>query len=104
MIESIISSVLEQFDFSYCISVNILTYLLINLIINIRGNKDVGTWIKRSVLLCSIIILGVAYYNFGNNSKVIINSSILSPVFWSWVMKPICKKFKIDYKQLSLFE
>ena len=36
--------------------------------------------------------------------KLILNSAILAPVFWSWVMKPICKHFKIDYKQLNLFQ
>jgi len=36
--------------------------------------------------------------------KLIINSSILAPVFWSWIIKPICKHYKLDYKQLSLFE
>ena len=36
--------------------------------------------------------------------KTLINSAILAPVLQSWIMKPICKHFKIDYKNINLFE
>ena len=104
MIGNAIDTTLSSFDFAYCIAVNILTYLIINIIISRRGNRDIGTWNKRFVLLCSIIIIGAIYIYVGNDIKLVTNSAILAPVFWSWVMKPICKKFKLDYKQLSLFE
>lgn len=98
-IENIINTSINSFDFGFCIIVNILTYLIIKLIDELNGDKAVGTWIKRLVLLCSIIIISVSYYIIGTDNKLIINSAILAPVFWSWIAKPICKKLNIDYKK-----
>lgn len=104
MIEGFINSTLEQFDFAYCLTVNILTYIIINIIIAKFGNDKVGTWIKRGVLLVCIILVGLFYNYYGIDKKILLNSAILTPVFWSWIMKPICKRFNLDYKQLSLFD
>ena len=49
------------------------------------------------MLVAVILSTGVLYAIIGINIKLILNSAILAPVFWSWVMKPICKFFKIDY-------
>ena len=99
-----IQTTLNSFDFAYCIIVNVLTYLIINVINSRNGNIDMKKWSKRIILVVSIIIVGAVYYFNGSNIKLIINSAILAPVFWSWIMKPICRHFKIDYKQLNLFE
>ena len=99
-----IQTTLNSFDFAYCIIVNILTYLIINIINSRNGNIDMKMWSKRIVLLLCIIIIGCIYYFTGSEIKLILNSAIVTPVFWSWIMKPICKHFKIDYKQLNLFE
>jgi len=104
IIYNIIETTLNSFDFSYCISVNILTYLIINIINSRNGNIDMKLWSKRITLIICIIIIGTIYYFTGSNVKLILNSSIIAPVFWSWIMKPICRYFKIDYKQLNLFE
>lgn len=104
VISNIIQTTLESFDFAYCIIVNILTYFVISTINNKRGHKDISTWIKRFVLLITILSTGVVYYLIGSDTRVLLNSAILAPVFWSWVMKPICKHFKIDYKDINLFE
>ena len=104
IIYNTIQTTLNSFDFAYCITVNILTYLIINIINSRNGNIDMKLWSKRIILVVSIIIVGAVYYFNGSDLKLIINSAILAPVFWSWIMKPICKYFKIDYKQLSLFE
>lgn len=98
-----VNTTLEQFDFSYCITVNILTYIIISIIIGKNINKNINTWIKRIILLLSIIVVGGGYYLSGTEGKILLNSSILAPVFWSWVMKPIFKHFNLDYKQLGLF-
>ena len=95
IINNIIETTLNSFDFAYCISVNILTYLIINIINSRNGNIDMKVWSKRIILLVSIIIVGAVYYFNNSDIKLIINSAIL---------EPICKHFKIDYKQLSLFE
>ena len=107
MIEIITNSIqttLSSFDFAYCISVNVLTYLVITTISNRNGHKDLTTWSKRLVLLLVILSIGVLYYLLGNDTKTILNSAILAPVFWSWIIKPICKHFKVDYKNVNLFD
>ncbi len=104
IIYNIIQTTLNSFDFAYCIIVNILTYLIINIINSRNGNIDMTMWSKRIILIICIIIIGITYYFTGSDIKLILNSSIITPVFWSWIMKPICRYFKIDYKQLNLFE
>lgn len=103
IITDIIKTTLESFDFAYCIVVNILTYFIIRFI-NDKQIVKLNTWNKRLVLLVVIIAAGVAYYLTGTNTRCILNSAILAPVFWSWILKPICKKFNIDYKQINVFE
>ena len=104
VIYNTIQTTLNSFDFAYCIIVNILTYLIINIINNINGNIDITKWNKRIILIVCIIAVGIIYYFIGSDIKLILNSAIIAPVFWSWIMKPICRHFKIDYKQLSLFD
>lgn len=104
LINNIIQTTLESFDFAYCIVVNILTYFIISIINNKRGHKDISTWMKRLVLIITILSTGVVYYLIGSDTRVLLNSAILAPVFWSWILKPICKKFKVDYKNINLFE
>ena len=107
MIEIITNSIqttLSSFDFAYCISVNVLTYLVITTISNRNGHKDLTTWSKRLILLLVICFTGGLYMLLDCDVKTLINSAILAPVFWSWIMKPICKHFKIDYRDINLFE
>lgn len=104
IISNAIQTTLDSFNFAYCIIVNVLTYLIIRLINDRNGHKDLTTWSKRLVLLLIILSTGVLYCFLGNDTTTILNSAILAPVFWSWVMKPICKHFKVDYKNINLFE
>ena len=103
-ISQIINTTIESFDFGFCVAVNILTYLIIKLIDGLNGSSKVATWTKRGIMLIVVIVVSIAYYATGNNSKLIINSAILSPVFWSWVIKPICKYFNIDYKDINILD
>ena len=108
---NIIQTTLESFDFAFCIIVNVLTYIIIR-IINDKNTKDSGsneikdmtTWSKRLVLLLVIIIISLIYWLIGIELRLVVNSAILAPVFWSWIMKPICKHFKIDYKQIDIID
>lgn len=101
-INIIVRSILDNFDFAYMLAINICTYLLIKVIDAANGDKKVNVWTKRVCLLISIIVLTIIYIIVGYDNKIIlVNSAILSPVFWSWVLKPICKWFKIDYKQID---
>lgn len=104
IVNNIIQTTLDSFDFAYCIVVNILTYFVISTINSRQGHKDISTWTKRLVLLITILSTGVVYYLIGSNTRVLLNSAIISPVFWSWVIKPICKYFKIDYKDINILD
>lgn len=98
MIEQVSDSLLSGFDFSYCLTINILTYIVIKLI-DSKCSKHLTQWQKRIVLLIAIAIIGTAYYLVGTDLRVLINSSILAPVSWSWVFKPIVKKLNLDYRK-----
>ena len=107
MIEIITNSIqttLSSFDFAYCIIVNVLTYLVITTINNRNGHKYLTTWSKRWILLLVILFTGGLYMLLDYDARTLINSAILTPVFWSWIIKPICKRFKIDYRDINLFE
>ena len=101
MFEHIIDILLENFDISYCIAVNIATYLSIKFIDDINGKKIVPRYCKRIILLLVIIVMAVIYHLSGVNSKVIIDSAILAPISWSWIFKPLCSKFNIDYRRIE---
>lgn len=98
-ISQIINTTIESFDFGFCVAVNILTYLIIKLIDELNGSRKVATWTKRGVMLIAVIVISIAYYVTGSNPKLIINSAILAPVFWSWIGKPICDKLNIGYRK-----
>ena len=98
-ISQIINTTIESFDFSFCVAVNILTYFIIKLIDELNGSRKVATWTKRCVMLIAVIVISMAYYVTGSNPKLIINSAILAPVFWSWIGKPICDKLNIGYRK-----
>ena len=100
VINNIINALISQFDFTYCVIVNIMTYLIINFMIKIVGGNIVVP-IKRIVLLFSIIVIAAIYYFLGTDIKVLVNSAILAPVSWSWIFKPIANKLGWDYKQID---
>lgn len=101
-VNQIIEPILANFDLAYMLVINIATYLIIKLIDKINGNKAVSTWGKRIVLVATIIVISIAYIISGyEDYKVLINSAIAAPVFYSWVLRPILKKFKIGYKEFD---
>lgn len=98
IISNIIQTTLASFDFAYCITVNILTYLIITTLA--KKDKPLAKWGKRLILIIDVLVLGIAWYIATNDIRLVLNSAILAPVFWSWVMKPICQYFKLDYKDM----
>lgn len=100
VINNIINALISQFDFTYCVIVNIMTYLIINFMIKVAGGNVVVP-IKRIVLIFSIIVIAAIYYFLGTDIKVLVNSAILAPVSWSWIFKPIANKLGWDYKQID---
>ena len=101
-IDSIINSMLSQFDFSYILAINIVTYIFIQIWDNLNGEKLLTTWQKRLMMLLATIISLVSYKicHYDNN-LILFNSTIAAPVFWSWVLKPILDKFGVGYKKLD---
>lgn len=100
-INQIITTTLSSFDFSFCVIVNILTYILIKVLDYFNKDKTVSFVIKRLLLFSSIIIISIIYIIIGVDNKLILNSAILAPVSWSWIFRPICKYFKVDYKKID---
>lgn len=104
IISNTIQTTLDSFDFAFCIIVNVLTYLIITVVNEVRSPKVLTKWNKRLVLIAVILLTGVVYYFIKSDVRTVINSAILAPVFWSWIMKPICKKFKVDYKDINIID
>lgn len=99
-IEKILDLIISNFDFSYMITINILTYIIIKIFDYLNKDKHVKTITKRIVLVISIIIITVGYILTDyQDYTVLINSAICAPVFYSWVLRPILIKFNIGYKQ-----
>lgn len=101
-ISQIINQIINNFDFSYMFIVNVLTYIIIKIIDYLNGNAKVYKLVKRICLIISIIFVAIIYKLINYDSNIVlINSAILAPVFWSWILKPICIKFGIDYKKID---
>ena len=101
MIQELGSFILNNFDFGFVISVNIITYAIIKIIESITKKK-----LKRIFKIVSTIVVTIVFdFVFIKyteiDKQILLNSSILAPVAWDWVIKPICKLIKIDYKNLD---
>lgn len=96
--EQIYDILLENFDISYMLSINILTYMIIKFIDFLNGEKKLKLIYKRLVLILSTIVCCIIYHFVTDlETRVLINSTIAAPVFYSWVMKPLLKKIKLQY-------
>lgn len=102
IINIIFNDIIKHFNFSYIFSIVLLTYIVIKFIDYLNSERKVSTWTKRIVLICSIILITTAYIIFGYNDYItLINSAIFSPVFYSWLLKPIIDKLGIGYKHIN---
>lgn len=100
--EELLHQLTSNINFPLILNINIITYMIIKFIDDINKDKVVTTWQKRIVFIISSIICGIVYKSCSNIPlDVIINSCIIAPVSWSWIIKPIAKKCRIDYKQLE---
>ena len=101
-ISIILNQIIDNFDFSFMLIVNAFTYFIIKILDEINETSKVKTYQKRLVLIIAIIIVG-ALYKLANypNDIILINSSILAPVFWSWILRPILVKLGLGYKQFN---
>lgn len=101
-IDIIVDGILSNFDFGFMFIVNVLTYIIIKTIDYFNGDNKVPTWQKRCVLVISIATMAGIYITAGyDNTIMLVNSAVLAPVFWSWVVSPILKKLGIGYKDID---
>lgn len=97
--EKIIDILLDSFDFSYMLAVNVLTYFVIKTIDSMNGKKHVPTWVKRIIALICGLILGAIITITSGFSNTLLYSFILSLISWDLIFKPIIKRLKgADYK------
>lgn len=100
LIEKLLDLIVSNFDFSYMITINVLTYIIIKGLDYLNKDKNVKTITKRIVLVISIIIVTVGYILTDYQDYIVlINSAICAPVFYSWVLRPILIKCNIGYKK-----
>lgn len=101
-IDVIVDGILSNFDFGFMFIVNVLTYIIIKVIDYFNGDNKVPTWQKRCVLVISITAMIGIYITAGyDNTIMLVNSAVLAPVFWSWVVSPILKKLGVGYKDID---
>lgn len=101
-IDIIVKQIIGNFDFSFMVTINIFTYIMVKFITLVRAPKKVNTWQKRAVLVVGTILFGAAYKLVGyENNIILINSAIAAPVIWDWVLRPILTKFGLNYKKID---
>lgn len=101
-IDVIVDGILSNFDFGFMFIANVLTYIIIKVIDYFNGDNKVPTWQKRCILVISITIMAGIYVAAGyDNAIMLVNSAVLAPVFWSWVVSPILKKLGVGYKDID---
>ena len=97
--EQLFQYVATNFDFAFVISINVVAYLIITLLGYIT-KKKVSKGIKIGITIVTSILLFLLYGGITDcNKEVLLNSSILAPVAWDWIIKPLCNWIKIDYKE-----
>lgn len=95
--EQLLSQLISNYNFNLILSINIISYLIIQLLhLKIFTKKG----IKIGVTVVVSIIMGIIFHFISDTStEVLINSAILAPLAWDWVFKPILNKLGIDYKK-----
>lgn len=98
--EQIIDILLDNFNISYMLSINILTYIIIKVVDYFNKQAKVKLIIKRLILMICTIVCCILYKTTTDiTNEILINSTIAAPVFYSWVLKPILNKYNINYKK-----
>lgn len=96
--EDILQNIIDNFDWAYMLSVNVLTYSIIQLLKTII-KKKITKLAKHIILIFSTIVLTACYKYIGDVSlRILLNSAILAPVAWDFIFRPIADKFGIGYK------
>lgn len=95
--EEILSQLISNYNFTFILSINIISYLIIQLF---NKNSIAKKGIKILITALVSIAMAILYHFISDTStEVLINSAILAPLAWDWVFKPILNKLGIDYKK-----
>lgn len=95
--EQVLSQLILNYNFNFILSINIISYLIIQLLHKIMFTSK---GIKILITIIVSIVMGIIYHFISDmSSEVLINSAILAPLAWDWVFKPILNKIGIDYKK-----
>ena len=98
--EQIINKLIDSFDFSYMLAVNILTYVIIKIVDQCNGDKPVPVWLKRIIAVVCGIIVAISIVPIQGYNSTLVYSFIASLISWDIIFKPIIKKLKgADYKK-----
>lgn len=95
--EQLLSQLISNYNFNLILSINIISYLIIQLLhLKIFTKRS----IKIGVTVIVSIVMGIIFHFISDTStEVLVNSAILAPLAWDWVFKPILNKLGIDYKK-----
>lgn len=95
--EELISQLIPNYNFNLILSINIISYLIIQLLHKIMFTSK---GIKILITIIVSIAAGILYHFISDiSTEVLVNSVILAPLAWDWVFKPILNKIGIDYKE-----
>lgn len=97
----IVDTIINGIDLILMFVTNIVTYLVIKVIDELNGDKDVSTNIRRFVSFISAIFISIIIILIDKEPDYTktFYSCILSLVSWDLLFKPIIERFKtIDYK------
>ena len=96
--EDLISQLISVFDLSLCVSIVMLTYIILLLIDKspIKSNK----LLKHVITITITLILSIVYYIYVSTElKQIIPTYLLSTAFYNSIIKAIFSKFNIGYSK-----
>ncbi len=97
-LNNIVNNIINNFDFAYMLVINVFTYILIKLVDDFNKEKKVPKYLKRVIFIVVVIAVTSVYILIGYDNRItLLNSAILAPVFWNWILKPIFNKLGIDY-------
>ena len=95
--EQLLSQLISNYNFNLILSINIISYLIIQLL-HLKIFTKRG--IKIGVTVIVSIITGIIFHFISDTpTEVLVNSAILAPLAWDWVFKPILNKIGVDYKK-----
>ena len=96
-----INEIINSFDWSYMLVVNLITYLVIQAINEkTKKKKSLKKLTKMLITIVIGVLIAIANYFLKENTDLLklFYSFVLSMISFDYIFKPILKKIKLDYK------